>query len=207
MKWEKRFFATTRGRIVAELRQGPRTAEEIARTLRLTTNAIRSQLVALERDGLVDRTGLRPSGGKPAYSYELTEEAEALFSKACALILEEFVNEVKGRLTSRELNTILRGVGARLAAARKAGGRDQAAKLAGAVKVLNDLGGLADLQRTGSTFTIRSRSCPIGDLVSRHPELCRLVEALLAEVTALQVRERCQRTGRPRCRFLVGVKA
>ena len=39
-----RFLETTRGRVLAHLRRGPATVEELARTLDLTDNAIRAHL-------------------------------------------------------------------------------------------------------------------------------------------------------------------
>ncbi len=48
-----RFIDGTRGRLVALLRRGARTVEELAQSVELTDNAVRSQLTSLERDGLV----------------------------------------------------------------------------------------------------------------------------------------------------------
>ena len=49
-----RFFASTRGKIVTELRRrGSASAADLARVFGLSPNAVRQQLVVLERDGLV----------------------------------------------------------------------------------------------------------------------------------------------------------
>jgi predicted ArsR family transcriptional regulator len=53
-----RFLETTRGRVLAHLRRGPTTVEELAQALDLTDNAIRA-LTTLDRDGLVRQTGVR----------------------------------------------------------------------------------------------------------------------------------------------------
>jgi predicted ArsR family transcriptional regulator len=47
---------TSRGRIVALLRARARTAEDVATALGLTRNAVRVQLAAMERDGVVHRS-------------------------------------------------------------------------------------------------------------------------------------------------------
>jgi predicted ArsR family transcriptional regulator len=85
--WEEKFFESTRGRMVTLLRRSGRTVEELARGLALTDNGIRAHLAVLERDGIVRQRGSvrrGSGGGKPAYVYELTPEAEDLFPKAYA---------------------------------------------------------------------------------------------------------------------------
>src|SRR3954469_11448670 len=80
-RWDRKFFASTRGQIVTLLRRGGRTVEELAQGVGLTDNGVRAHLATLERDGIVWQRGTVSSsgGGKPAYVYELTSEAEALF--------------------------------------------------------------------------------------------------------------------------------
>jgi predicted ArsR family transcriptional regulator len=51
-RWIERLLASTRGEIIALLR---RSVGEMAEELKLTDNAIRSHLAALERDGLVEQ--------------------------------------------------------------------------------------------------------------------------------------------------------
>src|SRR3954454_23138598 len=87
LEWDRRFFASTRGRIVELLRRSSRTVEELAGALDLTDNAVRGHLAALERDRLVQQQGTRRGAGKPAFEYVLTREAEGLFPKAYAPVL------------------------------------------------------------------------------------------------------------------------
>src|SRR3712207_8581849 len=63
--FNKRFLETTRGQIVALLRRGTRTVEELAAALGLTDNAVRAHLAALERDGLVRQAGPPGPGARP----------------------------------------------------------------------------------------------------------------------------------------------
>jgi len=63
-----RFFATTRGKIVSELRRrGSASAAELAQAFGLSPNAVRQQLVVLERDGLVAETPVRRGPTKPTF--------------------------------------------------------------------------------------------------------------------------------------------
>ncbi len=110
-RWDQRFFSTTRGRIVALLRRATRTVDELADVLGLTDNAVRAHLATLERDGLVQQSGLRRGSGKPAYAYDLTPEAERLFPKAYGPILGELLDVLAERLPPAELEELLRAVG------------------------------------------------------------------------------------------------
>jgi DNA-binding CsgD family transcriptional regulator len=56
-RWDRKFFVSTRGRIVTLLRCTGRTVEELARALGLTDNGVRSHLAILERDGIVRQHG------------------------------------------------------------------------------------------------------------------------------------------------------
>src|SRR5215212_1721165 len=98
MKLDKRFFESTRGRIVTILRGSACTVEELAEKLELTDNAVRAHLLTLERDGLVRQSGVQRGPRKPHFSYELTPEAENLFPKAYDTLLNQLITALKGRL-------------------------------------------------------------------------------------------------------------
>ncbi len=77
-------------------------------------------------------------------------------------------------------------------------------RLEAGVSVLNELGGLAELEEhDGDAFVTRGYSCPFTAVVPGHPEVCRLTEALLMELAGVPVRERCDRGESPRCYFEV----
>src|SRR5438045_907114 len=84
--WESSIGGPARGRIIGLLRRESRRVEELAASLRVTDNAVRAHLQALERAGLVRSAGVRRTGnaGKPATLYEIVPEAEPLFSSAYA---------------------------------------------------------------------------------------------------------------------------
>ena len=202
--WDERFFESTRGQIVTLLRRSRRTVEELARALGLTDNGIRAHLAVLERDGIVRQRGsVRRSsgGGKPAYVYGLTEEAEDLFPKAYEPALRRLLEVLSERLGSGESEALLRSVGRRLAEEHST--RADGARLESAVEVLNELGGLAELEEHDGGYVIRGYSCPLAGVTPDHPEVCRMVETLIAELAGIPVHERCDRGERPRCCFEV----
>jgi predicted ArsR family transcriptional regulator len=201
--WSARFFATTRGQIVMLLRRAGRTVDELAQALDLTDNGVRSHLATLERDGLVRQHGTRRGGGKPAYTYELTPEADTFFPKAYDEILVQLLDVLGDRLAPELLGRVLEDVSRRLSVGRVAPPGDLRSRVEWGAAVLRDLGGLPEVEECEGAFLIRGYSCPIGAVVSRHPGACRLAELLLSRVIGATVRERCERGGSPRCCFEV----
>jgi predicted ArsR family transcriptional regulator len=204
--WDQRFFESTRGQIVTLLRRSGRTVEDLARALDLTNNGVRPHLTILERDGLVRQRGsVRRSsgGGKPAYVYELTEEAEDLFPKAYAPVLGRLLDVLAERLGLEESEALLRSVGRRLVEGKTVPPDSTRARLEAAADVLNELGCLVELEEHDGGFVIRGYSCPLAGVTPEHPEVCRMAETLIAELAGVPVHERCDRGERPRCCFEV----
>jgi predicted ArsR family transcriptional regulator len=210
--WDEKFFDSTRGQTVTLLRRSGRTVDELAKALGLTNNGVRVHLATLERDGVVRQRGsVRPGsgGGKPAYVYELTPEAEDLFPKAYEPVLRYLLDVLSEGLGPTKSETILRDVGRRIAeGCRIAEGRGTAddgvrARLEEAVAVLNELGGLAELEEHDEGFVIRGYGCPLAAVTPGHPEVCRMAETLIAELAGVPVHEHCDRGSKPRCCFEV----
>jgi predicted ArsR family transcriptional regulator len=204
-KLARRFFDSTRGRIVTLLRGAAKTVNELAEELKLTDNAVRAHLLSLERDGLIKQSGIQRGIRKPHFAYQLTEEAEHLFPKAYDAILNQLIAALKGRLTPAALEEVLREVGRSLAggesADRKSG--DLESRVGRALTALEAIGGTARIECENDKFFIRSEGCPLAAAVVEHPEVCGLAETLVSEIIGMEVRERCDREGTPRCRFEV----
>jgi predicted ArsR family transcriptional regulator len=204
-RWEQRFLGTTRGQVVLLLRRARRTVDELAHSLGLTDNAVRSHLATLERDGLVTQNGVRRGGeGKPAYIYELTHDAEQLFPKAYGLILRELLDVLGQRLAHDEVEGVLREVGRRLAA-NVSGARTPQQRVQVAVDLLDELGGLAEAEHlSDQQVVIHGYACPLAEVLPEHPAVCRMAETLLSEATGLPVTEDCARGAEPpHCCFRV----
>ncbi|MGQ0763844.1 MAG: helix-turn-helix transcriptional regulator [Acidobacteriota bacterium] len=202
-KLDKRFFDSSRGRIVTLLRGTTKTVNELARELELTDNAVRAHLLSLERDGLIRQRGIQRGTRKPHFAYELTDEAESLFPKAYDAVVNQLIAVLKARLAPAEVDGVLREVGRALAAEtnsdRKKDGLE--ARIENALSALESIGGAARLEKEGDKLFIRSGSCPLATAVAEHPEVCQLTEALLTEIIGKNLQERCDRNGPPRCAF------
>ena len=201
----RRFMETTRGRVLASLRRGPVTVEELAGAIGLTDNAIRAHLTALDRDGLVRQAGVRrgPGAGKPAAVYELAADAEVRFSRAYAPVLTALLEELSGRLAPAELEAVMLEVGSRLAAdvPRRAGSIES--RVRDAAALLNELGGDASVEPAAAGLLIRGNGCPLAASVARQPGTCRAVQGLLSEIIGVPVVLCCDQGSKPRCCFTV----
>src|SRR5437763_1816982 len=147
--WDRRFLSSTRGQVVMLLARAARTVEELAAALGVTDNAVRSHLSLLERDGLVRQQGVRRSGGKPAYVYDVTPLAEQLFPKAYGPVLGLVLDVLGERLPADAVEGLLREVASRLAAQSAAAvprGRTVDQRIERAVAVLEELGGSIEIE-------------------------------------------------------------
>jgi predicted ArsR family transcriptional regulator len=201
--WNERFFATTRGQVVALLRQGERTVDELARALDLTDNAVRAHLASLERDGLVRQAGLRRGASKPAFVYALTPAADRLFPKSYGTLMRLLLDALAKRLPPQEIDDTLREVGHRAAGGAVAPPGDLEERVRYGLAVLEELGGLATCEKRNGGFVIQGASCPLAEALPGHPEVCHLAETLLSDVIGAPVVEHCERGDPPRCCFEV----
>lgn len=202
----QRFLDSTRGQVVALLRRGARTVEQLAGALGLTDNAIRSHLATLERDGLVRQSGVRrvAGAGKPALLYSLDPDAEPLLSSAYPPVLATLVDVLVSELPAARADALLEETGRRLAGA--VGGRargDLAARVNAAAGALASLGGDVEVQHVDDGLLIRGHGCPLSAAVARRPATCRAVRALVGEIVGAPAEERCDHGERPRCAFHV----
>src|SRR5256885_871484 len=78
----------TRARLLALLREGSWTVDDLAERLTLTDNAVRFHLDTLEVAGSIEKAGVRRAGvGQPAVLYTLSSAGDEAFSKAYAPVL------------------------------------------------------------------------------------------------------------------------
>lgn len=192
----------TRTRILALLREGAWTVDDLADRLELTDNAVRFHLDALEQVGTVQKQGLRrgAGAGQPAVLYELSTVGEEEFSRAYAPLLIAFLQELHERMSSAQLVSFLKRVGKRLAPPQ-VGSLSLSSRVDNAASLLNALGGITSVEKQGTTYRIVGRACPLSRAVESDHCVCAAVTSLVAEVVDANVTERCDRSGRPKCCF------
>ncbi|MDQ6886670.1 MAG: hypothetical protein M3068_05185 [Gemmatimonadota bacterium] len=101
----------------------------------------------------------------------------------------------------------MRSTGSRLSKGSGAASAELGPRVQPAVALLNELGGLVEVEERTEALEIRGYGCPLGEAVRGHPSVCRAIQSLVAEITGARVREQCDRSGEPSCRFLVARSA
>ena len=178
------------------LRGEDRTVSDLAEALKVTDNAVRAHLTTLERDGLVQQAGSRKGPRKPNLIYALTPAAGHLFPREYAVILGHLLAELKARHPPEAVTELVRAVGRRMAPACRAAATGAADRPGRALAVLRDLGGFCRSEERDGAVVLSCSDCPLAAVVAEHPEVCRLVETVLADGLGVPVREKCQP---PRC--------
>lgn len=203
---DARFFTTTRGKIVTELRRRHcASAVDLAESFGISTNAVRQQLLALERDGYVVERSVRRGPTKPTLEYSLSPAADALFPQRYDKMLNAVLSEVRESFGATALESVLGKLGDRAAAKYRAKltAPDVRGRTYELAALLRENGVEADVVETpGGGIELREHHCPYGQTVGEHPEMCSIIHTVLSETLSPQSRQvESIATGGDACRF------
>jgi predicted ArsR family transcriptional regulator len=201
-----RFFDSTRGKIVGALRERrSASAFDLAAQFGLSPNAIRQQLVVLERDGLIAGRSVRRGKTKPTVEYSLTSEAGRYFPQRYDKMLNAVLREIRTAGGDEAVKAVFERIGKRSADRIGAVTPDHPAeeRLAKVVAALKASGVTAELHKTETgTLVLHEHSCPYASVVAENPEACSAIHTILDRVApgkAQQVESLA--TGGTECRF------
>lgn len=204
-----RFFQTTRGRIVAELRRRrSASAVDLAAELGLSPNAIRQQLVVLERDGLIAERSVRRGPTKPTYEFSLTPDGEKLFPQNYDKMLGAVLREVRSQFGSPGVAAIFDGISKRMVAKarQRVTAGDPEGKLTQLTEVLREGGVHAEYSLIDGGFALHEHNCPYSEVVKEHPEVCSVIHQVLDQtVGGRHLQTESLATGGNQCTFEVKV--
>lgn len=182
----------TRGRILEELAQSPRTAHDLAESLGIRESAARGHLERLEQRGYVVPSFRREGVGRPRKRFSLTGEGQELFPKKYDLLLDAFMDEILARQGEAAVRDLLaeaaRRVARNIASGIPAGGTvEQRTRYL--VRALNDFGFGCSMEKLpdGSIRILRTNCVFRRNALSHTYLMCsvfdqNLTEALLGEV-------------------------
>ena len=203
---DTRFFQSTKGKIVTELRRRhSASAVDLAESFGISTNAVRQQLLTLERDGYVAERSVRRGPTKPTLEYSLAPAAEALFPQRYDKMLNAVLTEVRESFGASALETVLGKLGDRAAAKyrSKLTAPDVRGRTYELAALLRASGVEADVVETPSGgIELREHHCPYGQTVGEHPEVCAIIHTVLHDTVSSQTRQiESIATGGDACRF------
>jgi predicted ArsR family transcriptional regulator len=191
------------GKVLSRLRHGARTVEELARSLRLTDNAVRNQLRKLQKANLVVQTGKRPGASKPSTLYAITLEGQIQFSTLYLPVLTQFLGVAEGQCSGKQLESFMLDTGKSLASRYPKPSGDLKHRVQAAARLLNGFGGVAEVRMQDGTLVIRSPACPLAALTSENEAACKVLQGLLSEYLAARVTVCCNLEEEPKCCFEV----
>ncbi|HEY3225619.1 MAG TPA: ArsR family transcriptional regulator [Planctomycetota bacterium] len=165
--------------------RGPMNVPGMARLLGVNPNAVRQQLEALHREGLVEVRVERRRVGRPTQLWALTPKAEALFPQAygtMAVDLLRRLREIDGegkisKLFARRTKDLLKAYRRRLA------GKSGEERLRELAKIRDREGYMARAQAAGLT----EHHCPIAAIAREFPLVCRYEQLLFEAALGMKV--------------------
>ncbi|MGH7728607.1 MAG: helix-turn-helix transcriptional regulator [Vulcanimicrobiaceae bacterium] len=204
---DARFLQTTRGKIVAALRRRrSASATILAGEFGLSTNAVRQQLIALERDGYVVERSVRRGPTKPTLEYSLSESAETLFPQRYDRLLNAVLREVK-TLGPEAVTTVMRSLGERTGRRfeERLVSEDPKKRVYELAALLREEGVEAEaVEHPDGSLELREAHCPYAHTVGEHPEVCTIIHTVLHETLGPQAHQvESLATGGEACRFEV----
>lgn len=181
----------TRQRILEILKaRGQATVNELSYELGLTAVTIRHHLEVLRTEGLLapPQARRKKGPGRPQYVYRLGEGAEDFFPRSYHRLAEAVLAELEVRIPPEEMDRLVEGVAARMAALADL--PEETAlpvRVDAALEFLNGLGYLASAEAMGDgRYEIRVANCPYAQIARRHPQPCQVDARLIALLLGIE---------------------
>lgn len=178
----ERFFQTTRGRIVAELhRRNSASAADLAEQFGVSPNAIRQQLVVLQRDGLLVEHSVRRGPTKPTTEFSLTAQADKLFPQQYDRLLSAVLEQVREHFGEVGIDAVFTGIARRavINARQRVTAENPEERVAQLTEVLREKGVRAEYTLIEGGFAVQEHNCPYADVVAEHPQVCSLIHQVI----------------------------
>lgn len=173
-------LGATKSRILKQLTQGPRTAVQLATSLRIQVSAVRKHLDRLRAMGIVDERFERKGPGRPKKFYALTDEGRELFPRRYDAVLNALLAELVRSQGEAQAQRTLHRVATEFAKSVNRDPGTDRAHLRRLLAGLEDLGFEPDLAEARGECRITSHNCPILHAAQAHREL--VCKGLHAEI-------------------------
>lgn len=187
-------------------RKGRATLDELAKELGLVPVTVRAHLSVLQREDLVTAEEVRGKIGRPYYVYFLTDEADRLFPKRYHTLASLILESLEASEGEAKLDHLFQRVSDMMVASHKdaVAGKDLEARVAEAVRIMNQEGAMAEWEKTEEGFMVWEHNCPFFLVAQRHPKVCRIDHLFLSKFLGAEV-EATHRIidGHPRCAYRV----
>jgi predicted ArsR family transcriptional regulator len=176
------------------------SVQALSAELGISRNAAHQQVIALEREGLIERASAIRTRGRPSQGYRLSKAGGATFPRQYALLAKEFMAELSRHLSGEELRGAMERIGQTLAARIGGNGSVPIVKIA---EVMAELGYESRAIEGTDEEEIEAHNCVFHDLAFADPTICEVDLALLRTLSGKKVEHRrCMARGERSCRFV-----
>jgi predicted ArsR family transcriptional regulator len=184
----------------------PLSVDRLTRQLGISRNAIYQHLIALERDGLIEKAATAQTGGRPSQTYRLTDAGRDTFPRHYALFARLLIEQFRKRLGTEDFESSLRELGGELAAqfADRVAAADPGRRMDEISRIMRELGYESEpVEGVDAPGTeIQAHNCVFHDLAQVHREVCSLDIALISALAGRPVEHaECIVRGGHSCRF------
>ena len=206
---------TTRKSILETLkREGKAAIADLAGRLGMSGEAVRQQLLQLQREGWVEAIrdeAHEKRSGRPAAHYHLTAAGDHLFPKNYDALGVALLDMIAGHLGPDALSRVLAGMteaGVKMWEPRLAG-KSLHEKLEALTAMYDPQGNnggsaYAHVENGGKGLRLVEQNCPFLNVSMQRPALCSVSVSLLSQVLGVEVvREERFQDGDGRCVFRV----
>jgi len=181
----------------------PLSVQSLSSALGISRNAAHQQVIALEREGLVERDSAIRTKGRPSQGYRLSEAGNATFPRQYALLARQLLEELSRHLGPKELRQSMARIGVSLADSLRSGmeaGSPQ--RLSQIAALMRDLGYESQALEGPEATEIEAHNCVFHDLAMADQTICEVDLALLRSLSGQEVEHRrCMARGERSCRF------
>jgi predicted ArsR family transcriptional regulator len=195
--------------LTALKQQGSATIAQLAAVLQLTGEAVRQQLLQLQRDGWIEARIDRATAGRtgrPATAYSLTAAGDHLFPKQYDALSVAVIDAISDELGPEAATRVLARVAEDKANVIEPMLRDLT--LEQRIEALKNWylqdDPYMETEKTEDGFRLVERNCPFYNTAMRRPNLCSVSVNALTRVLGVRVfREEKFQDGAGRCVFRV----
>jgi len=197
--------ARSRDRILELLlsAEEPLGVQVLSAALGISRNAAHQHVIALEREGLIERASSIRTKGRPSRGYRLSAAGQATFPRQYALLSKQLLAELSRHLSPGELRRAMERIGDTLAKSlsRSLSGNaeDRISLIAG---MMRKLGYESKAVEGADGLEIEAHNCVFHDLAMADQTICEVDLSLLRSLSGKTVEHRrCMARGEGSCRF------
>jgi len=188
-------------------RKSGATLDELVAAIGLSRTAVNQHLMALEREGYVQKTTPRRTGGRPQNVYVLTEAGTNVFPKQYSWFSKLLIETLRQQIGEEKVSQYMYDLGVKLSAnlIPRLIGKNRAERIAEIVKIMNETGFIARTIAAEDSDKLRRvecKNCVYHDLSKDYPEVCRFDIGFLSGLMGAEVEHQtCVQRGAESCRF------